>query len=67
MHRQVRPFYMHKHGGMYADLDMEALRDLSPLLKVAVLKTTCGWLLICLLKHARTRLQRINAIPSSMI
>ena len=24
---------MHKHGGMYADLDMEALRDLSPLLK----------------------------------
>ena len=32
-HVQVRPFYMHKHGGMYADLDMEALRDLSPLLK----------------------------------
>ncbi len=29
---QVRPFYMHRHGGMYADLDMEALRDLTPLL-----------------------------------
>ncbi len=23
---------MHRHGGMYADLDMEALRDLTPLL-----------------------------------
>ena len=23
---------MHRHGGMYADLDMEALRDLGPIL-----------------------------------
>lgn len=30
---QVRVFYMHRFGGMYADLDMEALRDLTPLLK----------------------------------
>ena len=29
---QVRIFYMHRFGGMYADLDVEALRDLSPLL-----------------------------------
>ena len=29
---QVRVFYMHRFGGMYADLDMEALRDLTPLL-----------------------------------
>ena len=53
MHRQVRPFYMHKHGGMYADLDMEALRDLSPLLKVPMLKLGCGWLSMCLLNDAR--------------
>ncbi len=26
---------MHRHGGMYADLDMEALRDLTPLLEGA--------------------------------
>ena len=31
---KVRPFYMHKHGGMYADVDFEALKDLTPLLKV---------------------------------
>ena len=23
---------MHRHGGMYADLDVEALRDMTPLL-----------------------------------
>ena len=28
----MRIFYMHRFGGMYADLDMEALRDMGPLL-----------------------------------
>ena len=30
---------MHHHGGMYADLDMEALRDLTPLLEVNIQAT----------------------------
>ena len=29
---QARVLYMHRFGGMYADLDMEALRDLGPIL-----------------------------------
>ena len=29
---QMRIIYMHRFGGMYADLDIEALRDMSPLL-----------------------------------
>lgn len=27
----VRPFYLHRYGGIYADLDVEVLRDPSPL------------------------------------
>ena len=30
---QARILYMHRYGGMYADLDMEALRDLGPILR----------------------------------